>query len=994
MEKIISQIEKIREINNQHKLVIFVGAGVSKNSGVCSWWELVRDIAIKIGYDDICEKCATKYEHHSECGVGDEFCNSNSTCYWKYNYSADEFLKIPQYFFEMMGEEEYKDFLCKKFNTAYVPNAINQLIIELNPEHIITTNYDHLIEDVKHPNVSNYTIIKNDRDLLEKKGRKYIIKMHGDISDFENIILKEDDYLTYSYSHEIIESYIKSLLFDKTFLFVGYSLNDNNLKLIMSYIDNYVKNNKINNRTPHYLVVNNPANYEREYNHWIKKEVELVDISKIKPIIKKNPKCSKLKSEQGILLHTFLMCIRDSSLCYDDIELLKRNILKEFSLANIFGTISSTSLLKVCHFKHPYKILSSSVHFFNESDYRNVESILTSNDMESEKIKDIFVKSGLYSIQCHDKNHRLIFCSIENANLNSDELFELSLQNKYVEIDKIISNYPSNLEKAYYYWLIYRNDLNKCSEIMSSIKEEIDSFDYKMLSDEEMNKIVIYRYNILSLKQLSYCQDLKDDWRDFEELLNTFLKDKMIYSFMSNLYNDNGQMISKLNNYLLKHEEYYMKKATTIKFGGTEYGDLFDLQSIVYDFYLFFKKNHLMLDWFNNVEKICEPYIKAILCTYYPDEYQFSYNAIDRTQVEPYPISLIDIDMIVKHTKFNNFNSWLSHYKVSQIKIDDSIDIAEIFENFCVSMRCFWNTSIEEHLKIFSKLISLVELTSDQRHRILKAFITLVKPDEKTGTCMLRNSLNAIWIYVQKHYDNSEDLYKDLLKLLVNEQILRNPFDGKTALENLIEELSDHADKGIYQACADIITKCENKREKSYFTSVFHKILVQYDNDYWCNFIKNTIDENKISEIYTYIESGIITYDDKIKCHFENTLKALKKSKAYGVYTHPGHQKNAIETILILLLTEHIPALEDIAFMKEYTEDSDYLDFLFNPDTFDYSKINTADYMWCNFINSDKYREIILNHKPEFWSREDEKRIRLGFGSNFENRVAYKYLFD
>ena len=72
----------------------------------------------------------------------------------------------------------------------------------------------------------------------------------------------------------------------------------------------------------------------------------------------------------------------------------------------------------------------------------------------------------------------------------------------------------------------------------------------------------------------------------------------------------------------------------------------------------------------------------------------------------------------------------------------------------------------------------------------------------------------------------------------------------------------------------------------------------------------------------------------------------------------------------------------------------DYLDFLFNPDTFDYSKINTADYMWCNFINSDKYREIILNHKQEFWSREDEKRIRLGFGSNFENRVAYKYLFD
>lgn len=50
--------------------------------------------------------------------------------------------------------------------------------------------------------------------------------------------------------------------------------------------------------------------------------------------------------------------------------------------------------------------------------------------------------------------------------------------------------------------------------------------------------------------------------------------------------------------------------------------------------------------------------------------------------------------------------------------------------------------------------------------------------------------------------------------------------------------------------------------------------------------------------------------------------------------------------------------------------------------------------MWCNFINNDKFREIILKHKSEFWSKDDEKRIKLGFGSGFENRIVYKYLFD
>ncbi len=49
MDMIIDQIEKIKQINKNENLVIFVGAGVSRNSGVCSWWELVKEISEKIG---------------------------------------------------------------------------------------------------------------------------------------------------------------------------------------------------------------------------------------------------------------------------------------------------------------------------------------------------------------------------------------------------------------------------------------------------------------------------------------------------------------------------------------------------------------------------------------------------------------------------------------------------------------------------------------------------------------------------------------------------------------------------------------------------------------------------------------------------------------------------------------------------------------------------------------------------------------------------------
>jgi len=58
---------------------------------------------------------------------------------------------------------------------------------------------------------SKYAVITKDDDILSKKGRNYIIKMHGDIDDIENIVLKEDDYLNYSQNHIIIETFIKSL---------------------------------------------------------------------------------------------------------------------------------------------------------------------------------------------------------------------------------------------------------------------------------------------------------------------------------------------------------------------------------------------------------------------------------------------------------------------------------------------------------------------------------------------------------------------------------------------------------------------------------------------------------------------------------------------------------------------------------------------------------------------------------------------------------------
>lgn len=453
MNDIIKQIEDIRKLNKENKLVIFVGAGVSRNSGICSWWELVKEMAFKINYNDICDKCEMKSLICSECGENLETCSyDNYNCQYKYNFSSEEFLKIPQYFYEEKGEEEYCNFLKEKFCNDYGTNAIDELIVRLSPEHIITTNYDHLIECVKDTTISKYTVVKNNENLLTKYGNHYIIKMHGDIDDFnengiKNIVLKEDDYLKYSQTHEIIESYIKSLLFDKTFLFVGYSLNDNNLKLIMSYIDYYVKNQGIENRMHHYLVANGFTNKEREAKYWINKSVELIDLSNITEFMMK--KAPKKLENQGKRLFSFLMYLNEiQPFAADETEEIKNSLLNKINQFAFFNAISYNTLLSAYKFEHTPLLEGNVLNIFDEKDYNNFYNLFSSNDEDSCKIKEYFIKSRINYI-CNFRSKNREHYKINFQNEVTDEMLEQSILWDYTELEKKLLSMQDSLEKAY-----------------------------------------------------------------------------------------------------------------------------------------------------------------------------------------------------------------------------------------------------------------------------------------------------------------------------------------------------------------------------------------------------------------------------------------------------------------------------------------------------------------------------------------------------------------
>lgn len=205
MENVVkSHIERIVAASQENRLVIFVGAGVSANSGVPTWAELIHTIKKDLPDSLQCENDA---------------------------------LKIVQLYRELFGENAYHEKIKGTLKHGQcVPNEIHRAIFALNPCHVITTNYDNLLEQAAADLCKRYQTIRKDEDLPDNRGEKMIIKMHGDF-DSGNIVLSENDYFDYSRNFPLIESFVLSLFSSKLVLFVGFSFNDINLKYILRSVN-------------------------------------------------------------------------------------------------------------------------------------------------------------------------------------------------------------------------------------------------------------------------------------------------------------------------------------------------------------------------------------------------------------------------------------------------------------------------------------------------------------------------------------------------------------------------------------------------------------------------------------------------------------------------------------------------------------------------------------------------------------------------------------
>lgn len=202
--------ESVFELIRKEEMILFAGAGMSLYAGFPSGKELA-----KIFHENL----PTNEQNEIDL--------------------SSDLLQVSEDIFNIKNGN--KNYLIAKLKECFEiePSSkeTHQLLAKIPQiKTIITTNYDTLFEDTN----KNLEVILRSSDYpIANPKKPQLFKIHGDLSDTKNIILTKSDYNKFFIENKdesVFWTAVKDRLASNHILFIGYSLEDNNVMVMFERI--------------------------------------------------------------------------------------------------------------------------------------------------------------------------------------------------------------------------------------------------------------------------------------------------------------------------------------------------------------------------------------------------------------------------------------------------------------------------------------------------------------------------------------------------------------------------------------------------------------------------------------------------------------------------------------------------------------------------------------------------------------------------------------
>lgn len=198
-------LKEFGEAVTEGNAAVFVGAGMSRASGYVDWKGLLSEFADELGLDlDIETDLVSVAQYHL---------NENEN-----------------------NRNRLSQKLVDEFSDSKEPTEAHLILAKLPIAMWWTTNYDDVVErGIRAVGKKPQAIATTANMTVRPKGTDALVnKMHGDLTDLENIIITKDDYDDYLRKFPGFRTRLQSDLATHTFVFLGYSFSDPHFDFILS----------------------------------------------------------------------------------------------------------------------------------------------------------------------------------------------------------------------------------------------------------------------------------------------------------------------------------------------------------------------------------------------------------------------------------------------------------------------------------------------------------------------------------------------------------------------------------------------------------------------------------------------------------------------------------------------------------------------------------------------------------------------------------------
>lgn len=1001
MKNILSDIYKIQRAIREKTLVIFVGAGVSANSGVPTWGQLINWMAKELNIDK--------------------------------NIQENEYLKIAQYYFNANPRIFLKN-VEKCLDGNWEPNVISEYLFkEFNPQYFVTTNYDDILEKTSNKLSIPCTIIAQDSDIPAIGQNNAIIKMHGDFKH-KNIVLKEDDYLKYSENYRLMEVFIKSLFATNTILFVGFSADDPNVNQIYSWVNNILQQNQ---REAYLLQIDGvDEDYELKRKYFNKKGIHITNYKELSKLIENyieekdlENELKRLKSEKGKQLYKLLHFVKNATpnileQCYE--RLLPTRYLNFLSDDDISKVINY-------YWSCNYGILSTS----HDKKMGQLITLLNRQTKKARKTKDLLshlgIKKLIESVWVNDKIKTKKELTLTSNGKATNKIVSLINEFNYIEVEKFLGDMDDEnfvnkyidkniesvnvFEKVYILIKLHRYELAYNILKRISYKAKLTNNNFIFIISEFNRKVVsgYYHWNCYYNSSDKKKEELDNIQKECWAINVPNLMSKLLTVEERNIIEDklNFKFIENLDKKILRN---------TVENSQTK----FCLKEI----YDTFAQNYIFIENYQEYQKLCLHCISSKFENIDNQEGCISLYNYFSTNQDQY--DFLDLLLVIKYAKTSDLNNLIFRKKIKELDLSNETDknkllcaYKHLIDSILHFDLCSERSNCQEYLDYLNKffiIFMVIPFIKDEITTILENYLVLIEKynwyeDFYTTHNLLFYLLNFIIRNFNKTYRNTNldsQILGDFLVYLVNNSSkIKDAVCDKNQVIRFVNEISDIIKKTDQNLRISTFRINETSRFSIQLYSFIYKfadtstkekikklVIEQLKNDFNHELYQYACLENIIKPRIKYENKLIEEIEKRIEKY--NELKITEPTMRNGFTNNPvglDEIHDVLRTVANLLNFGKLKKSTSFEQYKNHKDFKTYNYFLFamDMDNFDYNKFELDFLNYLTKNKKEKLRQIINNNIKKKRVIKDKFINSISLDKDINNRLrdrVFNLLYD